>query len=65
VGPHHSVVITGIARAGIDALIELAGACEQWRLCGGIRTFPYARRWRSFLRCERNRCTGHCAAYCD
>jgi hypothetical protein len=40
VGPHHSVVITGIARAGIDALIELAGACEQWRLCGGIRTFP-------------------------
>jgi hypothetical protein len=21
------------------------------------------RRWRSFLRCERNRCTGHCAAY--
>jgi indole-3-acetate monooxygenase len=26
VGPHHSAVITGIARAGIDALIELAGA---------------------------------------
>jgi hypothetical protein len=25
VGPHHSPVITGIARAGIDALIELAG----------------------------------------
>ncbi len=25
VGPHHSTVITGIARAGIDALIELAG----------------------------------------
>lgn len=25
VGPHHSAVITGIARAGIDALIELAG----------------------------------------
>src|SRR5262249_14470357 len=25
VGPHHSSVITGIARAGIDALIELAG----------------------------------------
>src|SRR5437879_7022378 len=24
VGPHHSAVITGIARAGIDALIELA-----------------------------------------
>src|SRR6059036_2189931 len=24
-GPHHSAVITGIARAGIDALIELAG----------------------------------------
>ncbi|ETX07732.1 MAG: hypothetical protein ETSY2_09520, partial [Candidatus Entotheonella gemina] len=26
VGPHHSAVITGIARAGIDALIELAGS---------------------------------------
>jgi alkylation response protein AidB-like acyl-CoA dehydrogenase len=26
VGPHHSAVITGIARAGIDALIELASA---------------------------------------
>jgi alkylation response protein AidB-like acyl-CoA dehydrogenase len=26
VGPHHSSVITGIARAGIDALIELASA---------------------------------------
>ena len=26
VGPHHCAVITGIARAGIDALIELAGA---------------------------------------
>src|SRR5213593_54329 len=25
VGPHHCAVITGIARAGIDALIELAG----------------------------------------
>jgi hypothetical protein len=24
VGPHHSAVITGIARAGIDALIDLA-----------------------------------------
>jgi indole-3-acetate monooxygenase len=26
VGPHHCAVITGIARAGIDALIDLAGA---------------------------------------
>jgi indole-3-acetate monooxygenase len=25
VGPHHSAVITGIARAGLDALVELAG----------------------------------------
>jgi indole-3-acetate monooxygenase len=25
IGPHHSAVITGLARAGIDALIELAG----------------------------------------
>src|SRR6266852_6304004 len=29
VGPHHSAVITGIARAGIDALIELAGENPQ------------------------------------
>jgi indole-3-acetate monooxygenase len=26
IGPHHSVIATGIARAGIDALIDLAGA---------------------------------------
>jgi alkylation response protein AidB-like acyl-CoA dehydrogenase len=26
VGPHHSMIATGIARAGIDALTELAGA---------------------------------------
>jgi alkylation response protein AidB-like acyl-CoA dehydrogenase len=26
VGPHHSIIGTGIARAGIDALTELAGA---------------------------------------
>src|SRR5947208_3220030 len=26
IGPHHSVVATGIARAAIDALTELAGA---------------------------------------
>jgi hypothetical protein len=25
VGPHHSAVFTGIARAGIDALIDLTG----------------------------------------
>jgi indole-3-acetate monooxygenase len=29
VGPHHSAVITGIARAGLDALIELAGASSR------------------------------------
>jgi hypothetical protein len=28
-GPHHSAVITGIARAGINALIELAGASSR------------------------------------
>jgi len=37
IGPHHSSVITGIARAGIEALIELAGAKtprgRTFRLC--------------------------------
>jgi indole-3-acetate monooxygenase len=41
VGPHHSAVITGIARAGIDALIELAGGKQpRGRPAGLLRESP-------------------------
>jgi alkylation response protein AidB-like acyl-CoA dehydrogenase len=41
VGPHHSAVITGIARAGIDALIELAaGKQPRGRPAGLLRENP-------------------------
>jgi alkylation response protein AidB-like acyl-CoA dehydrogenase len=40
VGPHHSAVITGIARAGIDALIELAGGKVPRGRTGLLRDNP-------------------------
>src|ERR1700731_3783192 len=40
VGPHHSAVITGIARAGIDALIELAGGKTPRGRTGLLRDNP-------------------------
>ncbi len=41
VGPHHSAVITGIARAGINALIELAGGKQpRGRPAGLLRENP-------------------------
>jgi alkylation response protein AidB-like acyl-CoA dehydrogenase len=41
VGPHHSAVITGIARAGINALIELASAKQpRGRPTGLLRENP-------------------------
>jgi indole-3-acetate monooxygenase len=40
VGPHHSAVITGVARAGIDALIELAGGKTPRGRTGLLRDNP-------------------------
>ena len=40
VGPHHSAVITGIARAGIDALIDLAGGKTPRGRTGMLRDNP-------------------------
>ena len=40
VGPHHSAVITGIARAGINALIELAGQQPRGRPVGLLCESP-------------------------
>ncbi len=40
VGPHHSAVITGIARAGIDALIQLAGEKTPRGRTGMLRDNP-------------------------
>jgi indole-3-acetate monooxygenase len=40
VGPHHSSVITGIARAGISALIELAGGKTPRGRTGLLRDNP-------------------------
>jgi indole-3-acetate monooxygenase len=40
VGPHHSAVITGIARAGIDALIDLAGGKTPRGRTGLVRDNP-------------------------
>jgi alkylation response protein AidB-like acyl-CoA dehydrogenase len=40
VGPHHCAVITGIARAGIDALIELAGEKTPRGRSGMLRDNP-------------------------
>jgi indole-3-acetate monooxygenase len=40
VGPHHSAVITGIARAGIEALIELAGGKTPRGRTGFLRDNP-------------------------
>ena len=40
IGPHYSAVITGIARAGIDALIELAGKKTPRGRTGLLRESP-------------------------
>ena len=55
VGPHHCSVLTGIARAGIDALIELAG--EKCRVAARVRhccatALRCRRRWGGRTRCS-------------
>jgi alkylation response protein AidB-like acyl-CoA dehydrogenase len=45
VGPHHSSVATGIARAGIDALTELAGAKVPRGRTGLLREQPQVQEW--------------------
>ena len=40
VGPHHSAVITGVARAGIDALVQLAGDKTPRGRTGVLRDNP-------------------------
>ena len=45
VGPHHSMVATGIARAGIDALTELAGSKVPRGRTGLLRDHPQIQDW--------------------
>ena len=45
IGPHHSVVATGIARAGIDALGELAGSKTPRGRTGLLRDQPNVQHW--------------------
>ncbi len=58
VGPHHSSVITGIARAGIDALIELAGEKtprgRTFRLCDNPQVQDDVGRADTMLNAGRN-----------
>jgi alkylation response protein AidB-like acyl-CoA dehydrogenase len=45
IGPHHSVVATGIARAGIDALGELAGSKIPRGRTGLLREHEHVQDW--------------------
>jgi indole-3-acetate monooxygenase len=45
VGPHHSMMATGIARAGIDALVELAGGKVPRGRIGLLRDQPQVQDW--------------------
>ena len=45
IGPHHSMMATGIARAGIDALIELAGGKVPRGRIGLLRDQPHIQDW--------------------
>ena len=45
VGPHHSMIATGIARAGIDALAELAGSKVPRGREGLLRDKPQIQDW--------------------
>lgn len=46
VGPHHSMIATGIARAGIEALAEFAGSkLPRGRFTGLLRDQPHIQDW--------------------
>jgi alkylation response protein AidB-like acyl-CoA dehydrogenase len=45
IGPHHSMVATGIARAGIEALVELAGGKVPRGRVGLLRDQPHIQDW--------------------
>jgi alkylation response protein AidB-like acyl-CoA dehydrogenase len=45
IGPHHSMVATGIVRAAIDALIELAGGKVPRGRVGLLRDQPHVQDW--------------------
>lgn len=45
VGPHHSMIATGIARAGIDALADLAGSKVPRGREGLLRDRPQTQEW--------------------
>jgi alkylation response protein AidB-like acyl-CoA dehydrogenase len=45
IGPHHSMVATGVARAGIDALVELAGGKVPRGRTGLLREHQHIQDW--------------------
>jgi alkylation response protein AidB-like acyl-CoA dehydrogenase len=45
IGPHHSMIATGIAQAGMDALVEIAGGKVPRGRTGLLRDQPHIQDW--------------------